>query len=814
MEIKKFGMNKPQSFNPWFVHFFIFPFQSIEMRRVLLALTLFASCAAPSQNTISIVPAPLKMETKQGNFTLSSTTVIYIFNKGEQATADFLNSYLKEHHGFSLQVVNKEPSKNFISFVTPQFFKKPDNEERYTLNVTENSVQIQGDGKAGTFYGMQTLIQLLPIPTSDKLALKAPKFSIPCVSIDDQPRFAYRGMHLDVSRHFFPIDYVKKYIDYIALHKMNRFHWHLTDDQGWRIEIKKYPKLTSVGAWRKGTIIGRFPGTGNDNTKHGGFYTQEEVKEIVQYAAARQITVIPEIEMPGHSMAAIAAYPQLSTTPDVQQEVAMTWGLNGVANNVLAPTDYVFNFIQDVLSEVMPLFPSEVIHIGGDECSKIWWKKDPVSQEVMKKNNLKNEDELQSYFIQRIEKFVNSKGKKIIGWDEILEGGLAPNALVMSWTGEKGGIHAAKEKHQVVMTPGGWCYFDHSQSKNEDSVTFGQYLPLEKVYNYEPVPKELNEEEAKYILGAQANLWTEYVAYPSKVEYQIFPRMAALSEVLWSSKQNRNWEDFEKRLPVQLKRYELWKANYSKAYYDVNVTIEPNQDNDGVLLTGTVRDSSIWVGIGKRKDWSEKDEKKLAAYGSGKAQLSIQEQWPYTVFALKNGKMISSVTIPFAFNKATGKKIATNIPPSQSYPGNGGIFSMVNGVKSEKGIQSSEWCGWAGKQVEIVIDLGKETNIKEVNLHILAQPSSWIHAPESFKVELSNDGATFEDPHTTFLDFDQYAEGYSSMKWMKRKLSEDPNKTYTTRFIKLKVNAVNNIPSGNPGAGKPAWMFIDEIEVN
>jgi hexosaminidase len=793
-----------------------FRFNQFEMKRLLLAFTLFASCAAPSQNVVGIIPAPLKMETKQGNFTLSPTTSIYILNKGEQSTADFLNSYLKEHHGFSLKVVSKEPSSNFISFVTPQFFRKPDNEERYTLNVTANSILIQGDGKAGTFYGMQTLIQLLPMPTSDKLALKAQKFSIPCVSIDDQPRFPYRGMHLDVSRHFFPISYVKKYIDYIALHKMNRFHWHLTDDQGWRIEIKKYPRLTSVGAWRKGTIIGRFPGTGNDNIKHGGFYTQEEVKEIVQYATARQITVIPEIEMPGHSMAAIAAYPQLSTTPDVQQEVAMTWGLNGVANNVLAPTDYTFNFMQNVLSEVMPLFPSEVIHIGGDECSKIWWKKDPVSQEVMKKNNLKNEDELQSYFIQRIEKFVNSKGKKIIGWDEILEGGLAPNALVMSWTGEKGGIHAAKEKHQVVMTPGGWCYFDHSQSKNEDSVTIGHYLPLEKVYGYEPVPAELSEEEAKYILGAQANLWTEYIAYPSKVEYQIFPRMAALSEVLWSSKEKRNWADFEKRLPMQLKRYELWKANYSRAYYDIETLISQGEKIGSISIKATMKDSTALLIISKRKDWFGLNEKMVDSFGHGGIELTISETWPYAITAIneKNGKPISQVIIPFSFNKATGKKITPNIPPAGSYPGNGGIFSMVNGVKSEKGIQSSEWCGWAGKQVEIVIDLGKETAIKEVNLHILAQPSAWIHAPESFVVELSNDGVTFEDPHTTFLDFDQHDAGYSSMKWMKRKLSEDPSKTYTTRLIKLKVNAVDKIPAGNPGAGKPAWMFIDEIEVN
>jgi len=768
------------------------------MKRLLLAFTLFGSCAAPSQNIVSIVPAPSKMETKQGNFALSPTTSIYILNKGEQPTADFLNSYLKEHHGFSLKVVNTEPSSNYISFVTPQFFKKPDNEERYTLNVTQNNIQIQGDGKAGTFYGMQTLIQLLPIPTSEKLALKAQKFSIPCVSIDDQPRFAYRGMHFDVSRHFFPISYVKKYIDYLALHKMNRFHWHLTDDQGWRIEIKKYPKLTSVGAWRKGTIIGRFPGTGNDNTKHGGFYTQEQVKEIVQYAASRQITVIPEIEMPGHSMAAIAAYPALSTTPDMQQEVAMTWGLNGVANNVLAPTDYTFKFMEDVLSEVMPLFPSEVIHIGGDECSKIWWKKDPVSQRIMKENNLKGEDELQSYFIQRIEKFVNSKGKKIIGWDEILEGGLAPNALVMSWTGEKGGIHAAKEKHQVVMTPGGWCYFDHSQSKNEDSVTIGHYLPLEKVYGYEPVPAELTEEEGKYVLGAQANLWTEYIAYPSKVEYMLFPRMAALSEVLWSSKQKRNWEDFEKRLPTQLKRYELWKANYSRAYYEIQAKIEPTENYEGLKLSlkSNSKEGKIQLQFGKLSSYIQDYEKPLILLKSSVVEAGL----------IEGQKRTNTVAFNFSFNKATGKKITSNIPPSQSYPGNEGLFSLVNGVKSERGINSSEWCGWSGKEVELTIDLGKETNIRSVILNILDQKSSWIHPLKLKSIATSKDG---NDYHVIDdLIVNDMMEG-EVLRRIPFGFAEQ-----AARFIKITVAALNKIPEGNPGTGKPAWMFIDEIEVN
>ena len=781
------------------------------MKKILILL--FSIVLVKGNGQINIIPMPAKATLQAGSFILSPSTVIVITNKSNEPIAYFLNDYLQKNYGFNLKIVEKA-TENYIKINTVVFIQKPNNSERYTFNSSKKYLEINGDGAAGTFYGMQTLIQLLPVPT--KKEVKNAQLKIPCINIEDEPRFAYRGMHLDVSRHFFPIEYIKKYIDYIALHKMNTFHWHLTDDQGWRIEIKKYPKLTSIGAWRDGTIIGRFPGKGNDNTPHGGFYTQEQIKEVVQYAANRFITVIPEIEMPGHSMAVLAAYPEYSTTPDVRPKVPMTWGLNGVENNVFAPTEKTFSFLEDVLTEVIELFPSEIIHIGGDECSKRWWKVDSFSQQLMRTKNLKNEDELQSYFIQRIEKFVNNKGRKIIGWDEILEGGLAPNALVMSWTGEKGGIHAAKEKHQVVMTPGGWCYFDHSQTKNEDSVTIGSYLPLEKVYGYDPVPKELNAEEAKYILGAQGNVWTEYMAYPSKIEYMIFPRMSALSEVLWTPKEKKNWADFEQRLPQQLKRYELWKANYSKAYYDLQTLIEPTKNFEGVQLS-LISKSQKPIAY------------KLIEMPNGKQSLttkpSINKKNIYTkpflvtkntaLFAIQDISNTASTSnnLSLFINKATGKKITSNKQPSPNYPGNGGLFSMVNGAKSVKGINSSEWCGWVAQNVELTIDLGKETSIQTINLHILNQEASWIYAPEKFEIELSNDGVNFEDPHTSFVDFDRFEEE-NPMKWMKRKLSEDPSKKYNTRYVKIKISSVSKIPDGNPGAGKPAWMFIDEIEIN
>jgi len=535
------------------------------MKKIITIFCTFFAFYATAQE-VSIIPQPSKITfPEKGEFVLSPSTVI-VANKKEQNSINFLNDYLQKFYGFKLKQVTKATS-NFINLTTPVFVRKPNNEEAYTLTVNKSSIHIQGSSLNGTFYGVQSLLQLLPTTKNNKL-------SIPFISIEDAPRFAYRGMHLDVSRHFFSVDYIKKYIDFIALHKMNTFHWHLTDDQGWRIEIKKYPKLTQVGGFRNGTIIGRYPGKGNDGEYYGGYYTQEQIKEVVKYAADRFITVIPEIEMPGHSSAAIAAYPELSCFPNeptkhnaktawhgdsTTKQVQQTWG---VFEDVYAPTEYTFNFLENVLNEVMQLFPSKYIHVGGDECPKESWKRSTFCQQLIKEKGLKDEHGLQSYFIQRIEKYLNTKGRQIIGWDEILEGGLAPNATVMSWRGEQGGIEAAKQKHNVIMTPGGWCYFDHSQTQKEDSVTIGGFTSLEKVYSYDPVPKELNNENKKYVLGAQANVWTEYIGSISKLEYMIFPRISALSEVLWTPSEQKNETDFKRRIETQKIRYNMWGVNY------------------------------------------------------------------------------------------------------------------------------------------------------------------------------------------------------------------------------------------------------------
>lgn len=537
------------------------------MKQILVISFLFLSTIISYAQKVSIIPQPMELKERTASFTINADTRLVAVGKGDIHIANLFNEYLKNYYGLSLHIVkNSNNDGNKIVFST----KKVGTTDRYRLAVSNRSIMINGDTEVATFYGMQTLIQLLPVDKSMKLQVLG-------VDIIDEPAVQYRGLHLDVGRHFFPVSFIKKYIDYIALHKMNYFHWHLTEDQGWRIEIKKYPKLTSVGGWRNGTIIGRYPGTGNTNSTYGGFYTQDEVREIVKYAGDRYITVIPEIEMPGHASAAIAAYPYLSCFPKEDskisdntiwngsrkgKQVQQTWG---VFDDVFcAGSESTFKFLEDVLTEILPLFPSKYVHIGGDECPKANWKRCSNCQQRMKANGLKDEHELQSYFIQRIEKFLNKKGRTIIGWDEILEGGLAPNAVVMSWRGEEGGIAAAKQNHQVIMSPNSYAYFDHSQIKHDDSITIGGYLPIEKVYGWVVVPKSLSQDEKKFVLGGQANLWTEYITNIEKAEYMLFPRLSALSEALWCPIENRNFQNFSDRLSTQKRRYELWKTNYYK----------------------------------------------------------------------------------------------------------------------------------------------------------------------------------------------------------------------------------------------------------
>lgn len=532
-----------------------------------------------TQNTpeISIIPRPVTLERTTGNFNISKTTTIMVENPDDELirVAIMFAERLKTAGGLILNVVETHefsPGKNVILFTTTgadSSFGK----EGYQLSVSRNNVLIKAPTAAGLFYGMQTIFQLLPEQIEGSALSTDIRWQIPCVEITDNPRFSWRGMHLDVGRHFVPVEFIKKYLDNMAMHKLNTFHWHLTEDQGWRIEIKKYPKLTEVGAWRKETLIGHVKDKPHkfDGKPHGGFYTQDEAREIVQYAKERFITVVPEIEMPGHAKAAIASYPELGVTGK-PVEVATYWGIFPDIYNVEEST---FSFLEDVLTEVMDIFPSEYIHIGGDEAIKDQWKASDKIQQRIRELGLADEHELQSYFIRRIEKFINSKGRKIIGWDEILEGGLAPNATVMSWQSEEGGIIAAQSNHDVIMTPIQSLYFWWYQGdKRTEPLAAGGFISLEKVYRYDPVPSGLTEEQSKHILGAQGCAWAEYMESPAKVEYMVFPRISALAEIVWSPKEGKDWNNFKSRMIKQFKRYDQRGINYSKVSLDIGTELK------------------------------------------------------------------------------------------------------------------------------------------------------------------------------------------------------------------------------------------------
>lgn len=534
---------------------------------ILLAAITVPALAQHDAN-MGIIPVPVSVQKHSETFVLDKTVLLVSNDSKNSNAADLLNAFIVNKGGFALRESKKaDANKKAIVLTSAGADKLP--AEGYNINITNNKIQITGKG-AGLFYGVQSVMQLMPEKEGDKITIQT-------AEINDFPRFKYRGMHLDVGRHFFPVSFVKKYIDLMAQYKLNNFHWHLTEDQGWRIEIKKYPKLTAVGSSRNGTVIGHYPGVENDNEAYKGYYTQDEVKEIVAYAATKFINVVPEIEMPGHASAAIAAYPELSVFPDRDtfidpktpwvgsrkgKQVQQTWG---VFDDVFVPTENTFTFLENVLDEVIALFPSKYIHIGGDESPKKYWAESAFCQQFIKDNNLKDEHGLQSYFIQRIEKYLNKKGRSIIGWDEILEGGLAPNATVMSWRGVEGGIASAQQNHDVIMTPStNGLYFDHKQSNSDDEPTsIGGFAPYTKIYGYDPVPAVLTADQQKYIIGVQANLWTEYVKSPAKVEYMILPRMFALAEVAWSPKNRMDLKNFaEERLPVHLARLDKTNTNY------------------------------------------------------------------------------------------------------------------------------------------------------------------------------------------------------------------------------------------------------------
>jgi hexosaminidase len=559
-------------------------------------LTVFA------QPTISVIPTPVSIEIQRGEYRLSSTSTIGVVSKDASVihVAQYFNAEQKSATGFDLKVTTDANASIQLQIIT-----KRDNligDEGYYLQVTNDGVLLRANKPAGLFYGIQTLLQLLPKEIESKNIVNNLTWSIPAVSITDYPRFVWRGMMLDVSRHFFPVSYIKTYIDQLARYKINRFHWHLTDDNGWRIEIKSYPKLTSVGAWRverAGTFNYREDPRDDEPTTYGGFYTQAEIKEIVQYAKDRFIEIMPEIDVPGHSMSILAAYPELSVTKDKNVKVNpgtafSTWHSDGTftmhVDNTLNPTDEkVYQFLDKVFGEVAALFPFEYIHMGGDECYKGYWEKDAGVQAFMKKNKINNVHELQGYFGKRVAKIITSKKKKVMGWDEILEGGIPANAAVLSWQGVKGGIAASRLKHPTVMSPNPEYYLDMMQGNDQIEAPVYRAIRLKQVYEFEVVPEGA---DAAYILGGQGNLWTEQIATPAHVEYMRYPRALAISESVWSPASRKDWPNFVKRVEQHFERFDIAKIHYATSMYDPIVKVV-NSDNLLIKLTTEVPNIDI-----------------------------------------------------------------------------------------------------------------------------------------------------------------------------------------------------------------------------
>ena len=760
-----------------------------------------ASCTAEKEANYQVIPLPQEVSLTQGNpFKLNENVLIaYPENNALlQRNAEFLSEYIQQATNYAPKtkaIAAGEQVKNAIVLgLDPSIANK----EGYVLTTTPEGISINGQTENGVFYGIQTLRKSIPAEAKGATVL------IPAGEIKDEPRFSYRGMHLDVGRHFFPKEFMKKYIDLLALHNMNTFHWHLTDDQGWRIEIKKYPKLTEIGSQRSRTVIGRNTQE-YDNTPYGGFFTQEEAKEIVKYAQERYITVIPEVDLPGHMLAALAAYPEMGCTGG-PYEVCPRWG---IFEDVLCiGNDQTMQFLEDVMNEIIEIFPSKYVHIGGDEAPRTRWEKCQKCQARIKTEGLKAdknhtaEDRLQSYCMTRIEEFLNSKGRQIIGWDEILEGDVAPNATVMSWRGMEGGIKAAQLGHDVIMTPTSFCYFDYYQTADtkDEPLGIGGYVPIEKVYSLKPVPAVLTEEQSKHILGAQANLWTEYIHSSEHVEYMVLPRMAALAEVQWTQPEKKDFKDFTKRLARLMKFYQRDGFNYAKHVFDLKVDFTPDVTKKAVVVTlSTIDDAPIYYTL----DGTEPTTASLKYT----EPVSITETADFQAVVIRPEGKSKVVNKKISFNKATYCPIELTFQPSEKYKF-GGAITLVDGMKGNDSYATGAWLGFVGGDVEAIIDLGQESEIKQVATNAIVDMSAWIMGSTGLVVSISDDNKEFREvaakdiPAETNID-KKGVENYE--------ITFDPVKA---RYVKVVIKRSPALPKGHAGEGKAAYMFIDEIEVD
>lgn len=758
---------------------------------------LLPSIAAGQTADFNIIPRPQQVNvSNDAPFTLNAKTVISLGTNSQdmKRNANMLASYIEQATGIR-PAIGK--GKNGAAIVL-SIDKTIANAEGYKLDADAKHIRIAGASAAGVFYGIQTLRKSLPLVNG-----KASKVSIPAVHIADAPRFAYRGTHLDVSRHFVTADSVRQFIDMLALHNINRFHWHLTDDQGWRIEIKKYPLLTQIGSKRAQTVIGHNSGK-YDGKPYSGFYTQKQIRDIVKYAADRYITIVPEIDLPGHMQAALAAYPDMGCTGG-PYEVWQKWG---VSDNVLcAGNDKTLTFIDNVLKEITQLFPSKYIHVGGDECPKTQWQKCPKCQARIKALNLEAKDghsaeeRLQSYIITHASNYLKSLGRNTIGWDEILEGGLAEGATVMSWRGESGGIAAAKQHHDVVMTPNSYLYFDYYQSldKANEPIAIGGYLPLETVYSYEPMPKELTADEARHIIGVQANIWTEYMPTFKQMQYMALPRLAALSEVQWSQPTLKDYNSFTNRLTEFTHLYDRLGYNYAKHLYNVAIHVDNDTKWREILIHMTTAGNAE---IRYTLDGTEPTANSTLYTGA----IVLQKSAKIRAAAFRNGKRSSVTSQDIRFNKATACPVELLQPTHKNYTYKGGA-TLTDGLLGDKGFGTGRWLGFSGNDLEAVIDLKQNTDVSSVSLNTCVDKGSWIFDARNIEVSVSADGKSFTKVASKSLPALE---------------EQTPDNIYTyeltfpqttTRYVKVTATSEHNIPEWHGGKGKPAFLFVDEISV-
>ncbi|HEX7356078.1 MAG TPA: family 20 glycosylhydrolase [Ignavibacteriaceae bacterium] len=742
---------------------------------ILFSLQTFAQ---PSD--INIIPAPKSVVVNEGAFNLNASTKIY-YSKEAKPIADYLKNILAPSTGFDFAVSQWNNVVDDNSIIISFANKENDfGKEGYKLAVNSNNVLIEAAELNGMFYGVQTLRQLLPLEIESRSKVEQVAWKIPGVVIIDKPEFSWRGLNLDCCRHFMNKDFIKRYIDLLAYHKFNVLHWHLTEDQAWRIEIKKYPELTKKGAFR----------TYDDGSVYGGFYTQEDIKEVVEYAASRFINVVPEIEMPGHSTAAISCYPEISCTGG-PFEVGTLWGI--YHDIYCAGNEKTFEFLENVISEVVDLFPGKYIHVGGDEAPKDRWEKCPKCQQRIKEEGLANEHELQSYFIKRMEKFINSKGKKIVGWDEILEGGLAPEATVQSWRGIIGAIDAAKQGHDVIVSPTSNCYFDYPVDVTD----------MQKVYLFDPVPQELTTAERKHVLGSEANMWSEY-APQELIDDRLFPRILALSEVIWTYPTERNFEEFSQRVQRHYNRLDVIGINYGLETkpFEIKKVYNPASNEFDVSVTQLQKDVQMNIGSFNRELSINQDGENIYSFSVPVSEI-IKLSFD------RNKKQVGKNFVHgFTFNKATRKKVYLTYPFSEKYTA-GGVEALTDGLRGSDSFRGGDksWQGYQGTDFEAVVDLEKSDIINKISVGFFQASSSWVVFPEYVEYFISEDGIDYKMAGKVDVK-----SSLRNPDWVQNDFFINLQPA-NARYIKIFAKNLDKLPAWHPEAGGKPWLMVDEIIV-